>query len=282
MVVKDFSGFKKQKDFLLCVDSDGCVMDTMSVKHNLCFGPCLVEEWELHSCKEDILALWNKINLYSITRGINRFKGLAIALTEINEKYKSIIDVKAFTQWAERAPILSNGALREIIAEQPDKQIFKKALSWSNKVNFAISRLQSKDKLPFPGAKEALSQAGKWADVALISSANKQAVIEEWLENGLLDYPDVVMTQNDGSKSDCIRRLIKSGYDKDKALMCGDSLGDLEAAKQNEIYFFPIIACEEVECWNRFTTEAFPLFLSHSYGEYEKVNIERFYNKLNK
>ena len=39
--------FKKKKDFLVCVDSDGCAMDTMDVKHKECFGPCLVREWKL-------------------------------------------------------------------------------------------------------------------------------------------------------------------------------------------------------------------------------------------
>ena len=32
------SEYKKKKDFLICVDSDGCAMDTMDVKHFLCFG----------------------------------------------------------------------------------------------------------------------------------------------------------------------------------------------------------------------------------------------------
>ena len=45
--------FSKQKAFLVCVDSDGCAMDTMDVKHFRCFGPCMVEEWQLGEWREE-------------------------------------------------------------------------------------------------------------------------------------------------------------------------------------------------------------------------------------
>ncbi len=78
------------KSYLICVDSDGCAMDTMTVKHVKCFGPCMVEEWNLQKWAEPILNRWNEMNLYSMTRGINRFKGLAAALTEIDRQYTSV------------------------------------------------------------------------------------------------------------------------------------------------------------------------------------------------
>ena len=31
--------FTRKHDYLICVDSDGCAMDTMDSKHMLCFGP---------------------------------------------------------------------------------------------------------------------------------------------------------------------------------------------------------------------------------------------------
>ena len=30
---------KKEHDYLICIDSDGCAMDTMNSKHFDCFGP---------------------------------------------------------------------------------------------------------------------------------------------------------------------------------------------------------------------------------------------------
>ena len=42
-----FSGYQKKKEYLVCVDSDGCAMDTMDIKHIRCFGPCMVKQWKL-------------------------------------------------------------------------------------------------------------------------------------------------------------------------------------------------------------------------------------------
>ena len=85
-----FDSFVKKHDYLVCVDSDGCAMDTMNCKHFHCFGPCMVDEWNLQAWREPILRRWNEINLFQMTRGVNRFKGLALALTEIDAQYVRI------------------------------------------------------------------------------------------------------------------------------------------------------------------------------------------------
>ena len=177
--MKNLAEYTKQKEWLVCVDSDGCAMDTMDIKHIRCFGPCMVEEWELDAWKDAILARWNEINLYTLTRGINLFKGLSIALTEINEKYTPINGVEAFCAWAEKSPELSNNALKSKIELGGENAIFKKALAWSLAVNKAINELPEEEKLPFEGVKEALAFAHASADVAIVSSANLDAVLEE-------------------------------------------------------------------------------------------------------
>ena len=53
-----FDTFERKHDYLVCVDSDGCVMDTMNCKHFHCFGPCMVTEWDLEEWKEEILDRW--------------------------------------------------------------------------------------------------------------------------------------------------------------------------------------------------------------------------------
>ena len=50
-----FDTFERKHDYLVCVDSDGCVMDTMNCKHFNCFGPCMVTEWGLEEWKDEIL-----------------------------------------------------------------------------------------------------------------------------------------------------------------------------------------------------------------------------------
>ena len=46
-----------------------------------------------------------------------------------------------------------------------------------------------------------------------VSGANLDAVLAEWQEHGLLDYVDVVCSQNDGSKAYCIQKLLEQGFE---------------------------------------------------------------------
>ena len=55
----------------------------------------------------------------------------------------------------------------------------------------------------------------------------KKAVEEEWQRQGLMEYVDVVLSQDAGSKSACINALLKKGYCPDHVLMVGDAPGGL-------------------------------------------------------
>ena len=271
--------FAKQKDYLICVDSDGCAMDTMDIKHFRCFGPCMVEEWGLEEWAEPILNRWNTINLYSGTRGINRFKGLAMALTEIDKIYRPIEGVAELTAWAEHAPELSNQAIAEA-AKTAKGPALAKALAWSKKVNAAIDALPESDKKPFPGVAEALAAAHKRADVAIVSSANREAVEEEWTRCGLLPSVDVLCCQDSGSKAACIAQLKAKGYNPAHILMVGDAPGDQAAAGKNGVLFYPILARHEADSWAEFTAKALPALLSGSYGPYGQEMAKRFEKNL--
>lgn len=280
--MSDIAEFVKKKDYLICVDSDGCAMDTMDIKHFRCFGPCMVDEWELDEWREAILSRWNDINLYTMTRGVNRFRGLAMALSEISERYRPIEDIADLVEWAENARELSNSALESAIGEKPQSRVLKKALAWSKAVNEAITRLPEEEVRPFPLAGEALAFAHERADVAIVSSANLDAVLEEWNKHGLLPHTDIVMAQNAGSKAACIAALLEKGYDTDKVIMCGDAPGDLAAAQKNGVSFFPILVRREKESWREFMDTAFDKLLDGTYsGEYDRQKTEAFLANLN-
>lgn len=277
----ELSEYKKKREFLICVDSDGCAMDTMDIKHFKCFGPCMVDEWGLSQWEEAILKRWNEINLYTMTRGINRFKGLSLALTEINEKYTAIEDIAALNDWVENSPELSNDALERAINQAPNSISLKKALSWSRAVNKAITLLPEECKLPFPMAKEALEFAHEKADVAIVSSANLDAVLEEWEKFGLLPHTDIVLAQNAGSKAYCIGELLKKGYAPENVLMCGDAPGDMQAAKKNGVFYYPILVGHEKESWEEFIRDAFNRLINNTYGgNYEKDKETAFLKNL--
>lgn len=279
--MKTLQTYQKQKDYLICVDSDGCAMDTMDVKHFRCFGPCMVQEWSLQNWESAILTRWNEINLYTLTRGINRFKGLAKALQEIDKSYVKIDGLCAFVTWAETAKELSNDSLKLAIEQTPDNVCLQKALSWSLSVNRAINALPDEDKQPFPLAKEGLKAAHQVADVAVVSSANLDAVLEEWGQHGLVEHVDIVLAQNAGSKAFCIQELLKKGYDTDKVLMCGDAPGDLQAAEKNGVYYYPILVKKERESWAEFISNGVNRLIDGSYGgEYQAQKKAQFLNNL--
>lgn len=266
--------FTKRKDYLICVDSDGCAMDTMDVKHKRCFGPCMVEEWGLQPWAEPILARWDAVNLYTMTRGINRFKGLAIVLREVDARYTRIDGLDEFTDWAERAAELSNSALAEAVKTARGPALAK-ALAWSKAVNAAIDALPESEKKPFAGVAEGLAAAHAVADVAVVSSANREAVEEEWARCGLLDSVDVLCCQDSGSKAACIAQLKAKGYAPGHILMIGDAPGDRDAAHKNGVLFYPILVRREADSWGEFVKAALPSFLNGSYAAAGEAAAER-------
>lgn len=266
-----------KKDYLICVDSDGCAMDTMDMKHLRCFGPCLVKEWGLEQWELPILKKWNEMNLYTITRGINRFRGLANMLRIVHEDYCTVEGIEELERWVDTSPELSNEALEK----EQGSRIFRKALTWSKEVNRGIDAIPMSKKRPFEGVKEALQDANSFADVVIVSSANREAVMEEWEYHKLLLCVDRVMTQEDGSKADCIKGLLKEGYNKNHVLMVGDSKGDYEAAKQNDIFFYPILVCREKQSWREFCNTALDKLRNGEYdGTYQEEKVKAFFENL--
>ena len=257
-------------------------MDTMDIKHIKCFGPCMINQWNLEKWKSPILKRWNEVNLYTLTRGINRFKGLALALEEINERYIPVEGLNEFIDWTHSTKELSNESLEgQIKIQKQNITCLKKALDWSRAVNASINELKDEEKLPFDGVYVGIKEAKKFADVAIVSSANEQAVLEEWKKHGLLDNVDIVLTQNTGSKAYCISKLVKKGYDTNNVLMVGDAVGDLDSAKLNNILYYPILVKKENQSWSRFTNETLELFISNAYkGKYEEKVIKEFKENL--
>lgn len=272
--------FEKKRDFLICVDSDGCVMDTMDVKHMRCFGPCLVHEWGLNEYRDEIVRLWRKINLLSSSRGVNRFKGLAKVLAEINENYMRVEGLDEYIYWVQTAEELSDSSLEE--AYQKSGGIcLKKAMDWSRLVNQSMAMVSDKSKIPFDGAVEALKKAHECADVVIVTAANGTEIRKEWENQEILQYTDMLVSQETGKKGDCLKVLVEKGYAPDHVIMIGDAPADLEAAREAGVLFGPILAYQERESWEGFQ-EGLDHFLSGTYkGEYEDKKILEFKENLN-
>ena len=279
-----FDTFNKKHDYLICVDSDGCVMDTMNCKHFHCFGPCLVTEWGLENFREPVLFFWNEVSLYQITRGINRFHALVLVLQNIHEMFTPIEGLEALKHWSETTSVLSSDSVRKAVREATDpvaKRMFEHAFSWSNAVNAAIAALPKEDKLPYNGAAEALAVAHTFADIAIVSSTHRNSIEEEWSACGLLSHTDIILAQDCGSKAHCIARMLQFGYSPDKVLMVGDSPIDADAAKQNGVLYYPILINKETESWQELQSTGLVKLQNGTYrGDYQKKKEEEFLQNL--
>ena len=271
--------FEKAKDFLICIDSDGCVLDTMDVKHMRCLGPCLVHQWNLEEYKDEIIRLWRKVNLLSNFRGINRFRGLARVLADIHENYTRIEGLSEYVYWVQTASELSDESLREAF-ERTGSVCIKKAMEWSGLVNQSMAMISDRKKPPFEGAREALELAKKYADIAIVTSANGVEIRKEWENQSLIQYTDLLASQETGRKAECLKELVEKGYEKKKVLMIGDSPIDLEAAREAGALFYPILAYQERESWEIFP-EVLKQFLEGNYEvKMQDRCIEEFQGNL--
>lgn len=271
--------FEKQHDFLVCIDSDGCAMDTMNVKHFKCFGPEWIKQYGLEAVEEEGLAYWNDINLFTKTRGINRFKGLAMGLLWAREKGYEIEGLDEFVTWTEEAKELSNPALIAY-CQKKYNPCMENALLWSIHVNRSITELPKDDK-PFENVKDTMDMMCQKADLTAVSSANGEAVETEWTKHGLKEDCRVLLSQEAGSKAYCINKLLELGYDKKKTLMVGDAPGDRDSAFKNGVWFFPIIVNKEGESWKRLKEEAFSKLVDGTFDQaYQDELLDAFEKAL--
>ena len=272
------SQFQPTHSQLICVDSDGCGMDTMTIKHERAFGPAILDIWNLENHRDDILQRWNNFNLYEITRGINRFKGLEKMLTELHEKGITVEGYDDIKYWVDHTPIFSNPQLEQDIQRFPEQHGLKLALDWSNRVNELIQGLPSVG--PFDYVLDTLKKVSSFADIAIVSSANQAAVEEEWQTHHLMPYITGLFAQEAGTKEHCLAQL-KTHYEQGNVLMIGDARGDLLAAESNDVYFYPILANHENASWQRFFEHYSDIFKSHKFDDsVQKDLIHQFYKNF--
>ena len=276
---EDIKEFRKTRDFLICIDSDGCVMDTMDVKHMRCFGPCLVYEWDLGEYREEIIRLWRKVNLLSVSRGVNRFQGLAQVLKNIHENYTQVEGLEGYLGWAGSAQELSDKSLEEAY-EKTGNICMKKAMDWSRLVNQSMAMVSDTKKPPFEGTEDALRLAREKADIVILTAANRREINKEWEVFELAQYTDLLMSQENGRKEECLNELLEKGYEKDHVLMVGDAPADLAAAQAAGVLFYPILAYQERESWENFS-DALDHFTNGDYaGSYQEERIKEFQENL--
>src|ERR1017187_5898382 len=127
---------KKDKEFLVGIDSDGCAFDTMEIKHKECFIPNIIKYWDLQAVSKYAREAGEFVNLYSKWRGINRWPALLMVFDllerrpEVTKRGVRMPQVDSLKHWVETETKLSNNTLKRVIECNSDP-IMRKGLEWS-------------------------------------------------------------------------------------------------------------------------------------------------------
>ena len=163
--------FIRKRDFLVCMDSDGCVMDTVRIKHCSVFCPELIRVFGLEAHTDFITTAWEEINLNSITRGISRFESAVLIFDRLKNRGIDVPGSEDIAAWVSTASELSTASLQQEVLRSGSLAL-RKLQEWNNACNRRIQALEPTFK-PFPGVEYSLHQLHTVADVAVVSAANE-------------------------------------------------------------------------------------------------------------
>ncbi len=265
--------------FLVGIDSDGCAFDTMELKHKECFIPNIINSYELQGVSKYAREAGEFVNLYSKSRGINRFPALIETLEwlqkrpEVRARGVKISVPPGLAKWVQTETRLGNPALKEAVAQTSDPDL-KQALAWSTAVNDTVEAFV-RGVPPFPFVRECLEKLTGRADLIVCSATPGEALKREWEEHGIDRFVAAICGQEVGSKKEILS--VAKNYPANHTLMIGDAPGDHKAAIANNALFFPINPGHEEASWQRLFDEGIERFLKGMFaGAYQQQLLAEF------
>jgi len=269
-----------QKRFFIGIDSDGCVFDSMEIKHKECFTPMFIKHFHLQAVSKYARETWDFVNLYSKTRGANRFPALSRALNllrvrpQVIARQVHVPETNPIDEWIARETKLGNATLTAEVKN--GNQALAQTKAWSDAVNRAVEDIVH-GVPPFPLFRESLLKMNEQADSMVVSQTPTEALEREWAEHGIASHVRIIAGQELGTKTEHLKFAAAGKYPADKILMIGDAPGDYKAAKGNKALFYPIVPGSEEASWQRFHDEALDRFFKGTYaGDYEAELFKAF------
>jgi len=283
--INKLQNFNPQYDFFVGVDSDGCAFDAMEIKHKQAFIPMAIKVWGLEDIQGAVWEVGEFVNLYSSSRGVNRFPGLLLMFEYLNQRadvekfHKSIPDFSELKDFVNSGMSMSNASLIKF-AQGRNSKFLRSLMHWSNGGDELFS-MHVENLGPFDYVEKSLKKVSQFADTMIVSAASTAGLKKDWTKAGIAKYMALTAGQEIGSKKEQITYATLGRYKATHILMVGDSPGDRKAAKENGALFYPINPGDEVGSWKVFHDEAFRKFIEGSYeGEYEAGLIKKFMDLL--
>jgi len=276
--------WKREKDFLVCIDTDGCVLDNMSAKQMLVFHPFFMDMNNLR-CIESFFRLHcEHHNLWGTTRGCDRYLAIQATLGSLlqDPAGKRTIDadwirelktsVDGYINWV-RSTKASFGipSLKKYHEANGLDYNITRLLSWSEAVDrsFAFTTLKMQ---PFPGVRETIEYLAERADILVVSGTPYSDLADWWTFQDMTKYIKAIASKEMGSKDVHIKVVKEAGsYADDNVIMCGDGGADLTSVQKNKGLFFPTPAGAEAKAWQ----EARLVFDAFFDGKYRGSSLEK-------
>ncbi len=280
--MKTLQDFRPSREFFVGLDSDGCVFDSMEIKHKECFAPMFIKHWRLQAASKYARRAWEFANLYSKTRGMNRFPVCARTLRLVTEWPEAaargiqVPDLAPLQAFIDSSFPPSNAGLEDYRMQLPHR-VLDLTMEWSLAVNAAVKDIVF-GVPPFPKVRATLDRIVASADLAVVSGTPGEALQREWDENGIEHYPQLIAGQELGKKTRHLSAMAGGGrYGADRKLMIGDAPGDRKAAEATGCLFFPVNPGREEESWERLCDESLGRFFAGTYaGAYQADRIAEF------
>lgn len=278
---EDLQALPKRHDSFVGIDSDGCVFDTMSVKQKVHFHPLIIRFWGLEACEKELRACAEFVNLYSKTRGSNRFPAL-LRVFELLAEYPGVKasgvalpKTDALRAYIRSGLPLGNPSLKAEAERTKDPELIR-LLEWSLAINAEIDA-RMRPVPPYAWAVKALALIRANSDAIVVSQTPEEALVKEWNLHALRGYVDLIAGQELGTKAEHLRVAAGGKYAPGRVLLIGDAQGDLAAAQATGARFYPINPGGEEASWQRFCEEAYTRFLDGTFaGAYEQSLIAEF------
>ena len=213
--------FEPQHEFFVGIDSDGCVFNSMEVKHNDCFSVNLVKHFGLASLSRQVHQAWDFVNLYSKTRGTNRFKAILLVCDFLREMPLvqkmgvAVPELSHLREWSETETKLGNPGLQAAIDNATGERLdeLSQVMAWSLGVNESVAEIVY-NLPPFPGVRETLQRLQSKSDVIVVSATPDEALIREWAEHEIDAYVALIAGQEMGTKTEHLTITTKDRYPK--------------------------------------------------------------------
>ena len=274
--------FSPSRQYFVGLDSDGCVFDSMEIKHKECFAPMFIKHWRLQAASKYARRAWEFANLYSKTRGMNRFPVCVCSLQLVHEwpeaaargiELPDLGQLQAFID----SPFPPSNAGLEAYRKEFPAPLLDRTMEWSLAVNEAVKDIVF-GVPPFPLVRQTLDKVVANADLAVVSGTPTEALQREWRENDLAHYPQLIAGQELGKKTEHLETMAGGDrYSPDRRLMIGDAPGDRRAAEATGCLFYPVCPGHEEESWERLFNEALDRFFAGTYaGTYQAERIKEF------